>query len=112
MSDGSPNAVGLMVDSQDTNRHPGASGRTASFRVTAQTIDAAIQSHKNPCGVHHTHGSHIPVTYRVSAQRLFIRVFTGLLDGGGDTNMFTITAIDPENLDQNALPGLSSLSGM
>jgi len=45
MGDDAPDTVGLVIDTQDPNRDPGAAGRAAALGVGTQAVDAAVQGH-------------------------------------------------------------------
>ena len=79
MGDDAPDTVGLVIDTQDPNRDPGAAGRAAALGVGTQAVDAAVQGHKYAAEIHQTDGAHVAVAHRVLFKGLFIGVLTGLL---------------------------------
>ena len=52
IGDGPPDAVALMVDAQDADRHTSSPGRTAAGRMGTQAVDAAIQGDKDAVEIH------------------------------------------------------------
>ena len=106
MGDGTPDPVGLVVDSEDPDGDSGSSRRASPFGITAQAVDAAVQRHKYAVCIHHTDSTDITVANGISAQGFLIRVFSCLFHGGGNPNMVTVAAIHIQDLDEDALAGL------
>lgn len=106
VGDGTPDSVGLVVDSENPDGDSGASRRASPFGITAQAIDAAVQRHKHAVHIHHTDSTDITVANGISAQGFLIRVFSRLFHGGGNPDMVTAAAIHIQDLDEDALPGL------
>ena len=106
MCDCSPDSIGLVVDTQYPHRYTGASGRTPSFGIAAQAIDAAIQRDENSIHIHHTDRADISVSYNVPTKRFLIRVLTRLLNGSSDPDMLSVAAVNAQDLDQNTLSRL------
>ena len=80
MGNGPPDAVGLVVDAENTHGDPGTSGRTAALGVAAQAVDAAVQRNEDAGGIHHTDRADVLVSDRIHSQRAFVGIGARLLD--------------------------------
>lgn len=72
MGNRAPDAVALVVDAQDTDRHASAPGRTAAGRMGTQAVNAAIQGDEDAVEIHQADGAHIAAAHAVPLKRLFI----------------------------------------
>ena len=101
-----PNSVCFPIDTENSDRYSCASGRSASFGITAQAIDPAVERHEYTVNVNHTDGTDVTVANRISSECLFIRILRRLLYRGCYLDVFFVDAVHTENLYENALSGL------
>ena len=112
MGDSAPDAVVFLIDPKHSHSYAGASGRTASFRIAAKTIDAAVQRYEHTGCIDHTDRSHIAVADGILFERLFIRIFTRLFDRGCHLYLISVAALYRKDFNENPLPGLELCAGV
>ena len=112
MGDHAPDTVCFVIDAQNADSHPGAPGRPASGRITAQVIHAAVQGHKDAGGVHHADRPHIAVAHGIPAQSFLIGVGGCLLHRSCHLDVVPVCAVNLQQLHHHPLPRLVDSSGV
>ena len=112
MCDSAPDAVVFLIDPKHSYGYTGTSRWTTSLWIAAKAIHTAVQRYEHTGCINHTDRSHIAVADRIFFERLFVRIFTRLLDRCCHLYLISLAAVYRKDFNENPLSRLELCAGV